>query len=97
MSHLIDFAKNIKKTLNTRRHKQVGMQTTILAQEDALQICEQAIKRPTHLFFYGFHGLGKTTLAFDFFDSYAKANGIEPRDPDYFMFLTADQDRGRFC
>lgn len=70
------------------------MQTKILAQEDALQICEQAIKKPTHLFFYGFHGLGKTTLAFDFFDSYAKAYGIEPRDPDYFMFLTADQDRG---
>jgi DNA polymerase III delta prime subunit len=70
------------------------MQTRILAQEDALQICEQAIKRPTHLFFYGFNGLGKTTLAFDFFDSYAKAHGIDPRDPDYFLFLTADQDRG---
>jgi DNA polymerase III delta prime subunit len=70
------------------------MQTKILAQEDAVQICEQAIKRPIHLFFYGFNGLGKTTLAFDFFDSYAKAHGIQPRDPDYFLFLTADQDRG---
>lgn len=70
------------------------MQTNIIAQEDAVQICEQAIKRPTHLFFYGFHGMGKTKLAFDFFDSYAKAYGIEPRDPDYFLFLTADQDRG---
>jgi DNA polymerase III delta prime subunit len=70
------------------------MQTKILAQEDAVQICEQAIKRPTHLFFYGFHGMGKTTLAFDFFDSYAKAHEIQPRDPDYFLFLTADQDRG---
>jgi hypothetical protein len=70
------------------------MQTKILAQEDAVQICEQAIKRPIHLFFYGFNGLGKTTLAFDFFDSYARAHGIQPRDPDYFLFLTADQDRG---
>jgi DNA polymerase III delta prime subunit len=70
------------------------MQTKILAQEDAVQICEQAIKHPIHLFFYGFNGLGKTTLAFDFFDSYARAHGIQPRDPDYFLFLTADQDRG---
>jgi DNA polymerase III delta prime subunit len=70
------------------------MQTKILAQEDVVQICEQAIKRPIHLFFYGFNGLGKTTLAFDFFDSYAKVHGIQPRDPDYFLFLTADQDRG---
>jgi DNA polymerase III delta prime subunit len=70
------------------------MQTTIVGQDEATQICQQAILRPTHLFFYGLHGLGKTTLAFDFFDSYAKYYGISPRDPDFFLFLTADQDRG---
>ena len=70
------------------------MQTSILAQNEALEICKQALIHPTHLFFYGFHGLGKTTLAFDFLDSYAKQHGIQPRDPDYFLFLTADQDRG---
>jgi len=70
------------------------METTILGQEEASSICNQAIRKPIHMFFYGFHGLGKTTLAFDFFDSYAKFHGITPRDPDYFLFLTADQDRG---
>ena len=70
------------------------MQTSILAQDEALEICKQALLYPTHLFFYGFHGLGKTTLAFDFLDSYAKQHGFQPRDPDYFLFLTADQDRG---
>jgi hypothetical protein len=70
------------------------MQTSLLAQEEAIQICDQALLHPTHLFFYGFHGLGKTTLAFDFLDSYAKKHGIQPRDPDYFLCLTADQDRG---
>jgi hypothetical protein len=70
------------------------MDTKILAQPEAIDICERALQKPTHLFFYGFHGMGKTTLAFDFFDSYAKIHQIDPRDPDYFLFLTADQDRG---
>jgi len=70
------------------------METAILGQDEVLLICNQALKKPIHMFFYGYHGLGKTKLAFDFFDSYAKLHGIQPRDPDYFLFLTADQDRG---
>jgi DNA polymerase III delta prime subunit len=70
------------------------MKTSILAQHEAETICQQALHKPTHLFFYGMHGLGKTTMAFDFLDSYARLHDIEPRDPDFFLFLTADQDRG---
>ncbi len=70
------------------------MQTQILAQEEAVQICEQALHHPTHMLFFGHHGLGKTTLAFDFLDSYAKHHTIPVRDPDTFLLLTADQDRG---
>lgn len=70
------------------------METKIIGQEEAIAICNQAILRPTHMFFYGLHGLGKTALAMDFFDSYAHYHNIEPRDPDYFLLLTADQDRG---
>ena len=70
------------------------MQTRILFQQEAIEICERAIKTPTHMFFYGLHGMGKTSLAFDFLDSYARHHKIEPRDPDYFLLLTADQDRG---
>jgi DNA polymerase III delta prime subunit len=70
------------------------MQTEILAQDEAVQICTQALERPTHLFFYGQHGLGKTTLALNFLDSYARKYGLQPRDPDFFLLLTADQDRG---
>jgi hypothetical protein len=70
------------------------MQSSIIAQDDAFLICEKAIHKPTHLFFYGYNGLGKTTMAFDFFDSYARHYGIPLRDPDHFLFLTAEQDRG---
>ncbi len=70
------------------------MQTSILGQEEAVSICEKALHHPTHMFFYGLHGLGKTTLAFDFLDSYARLHGLPIRDPDSFLLLTADQDRG---
>jgi hypothetical protein len=70
------------------------METKLVGQEEAIQICERALESPTHMFFYGLHGLGKTTLVMDFFDSYAKKHGIPPRDPDMFLLLTADQDRG---
>lgn len=70
------------------------MQTSIIAQDEAIYICNKALINPTHLFMYGFNGLGKTTLAFDFLDSYAKLHDIDPRDPDYFLCLTADKDRG---
>jgi hypothetical protein len=70
------------------------MQTSIIAQDEAVDIFSRALKTPTHLFVYGFNGLGKTTLAFEFLDSYAKLHDLEPRDPDYFMCLTADKDRG---
>jgi len=70
------------------------MQTSIIAQDNAIDICNKALQNPTHLFIYGFNGLGKTTLAFNFLDSYAKHNGLEARDPDFFLCLTADKDRG---
>jgi len=70
------------------------METNILGQDEAHEICQRALERPIHMFFYGQHGLGKSSYAFDFFDSYAKLHDITPRDPDYFLFLTADQDRG---
>jgi DNA polymerase III delta prime subunit len=70
------------------------MQTSIIAQDEAVDLCSCALKNPTHLFIYGFNGLGKTTLAFDFLKSYARMHDIQHNDPDYFLFLTADKDRG---
>jgi len=70
------------------------MQTSIIAQDEAIDLCSRALKNPTHLFIYGFNGLGKSTLAFDFLRSYAKMHNIEDKDPDYFLYLTADKDRG---
>ena len=70
------------------------METQILGQDEAIEICRHALEKPTHLFLYGAHGLGKTQLANDFLDSYARKHGIPLRDPSFFLYLTADQDRG---
>ena len=71
-----------------------GMETSIVGQDEAVEICNHALKSPTHMFFYGHHGLGKTTLVHDFLGSYAKEKDVELRDPNYFLFLTAEHDRG---
>ncbi len=70
------------------------MESSIIGQEDALHICKRALENPTHLFFYGSHGIGKTTLAYDFLDSYARMHDLPLRNPENFLLLTADVDRG---
>jgi DNA polymerase III delta prime subunit len=70
------------------------METSLLGQEEAVDICNKALKNPTHLFILGPHGIGKTSLAMDFLKSYAKMHDLDINDKDYFLHLTADQDRG---
>jgi hypothetical protein len=70
------------------------METSLYGQDEALDICSKALKNPTHLFILGPHGIGKTTLAMDFLKSYAKMHSLDIHDKDYFLHLTADQDRG---
>ena len=70
------------------------METTLLGQEEAVEICNKALENPTHLFLLGPHGVGKTTIALDFLNSYAKKHNLDINDHDYFLHLTADQDRG---
>jgi DNA polymerase III delta prime subunit len=70
------------------------IETELIGNEDALAICNQALTYPTHLFFYGGHGSGKTTLAYDFIRSFAKQNKVDPNDKDIFLWLESDVDRG---
>jgi replication factor C subunit 2/4 len=70
------------------------METTIVGQDEATTICDHALKNPTHMFFYGSFGSGKTTMARDFLRSYTIMNGLPENDPDTILYLTADVDRG---
>jgi len=70
------------------------IETEIIGNEDVIGICNQALSYPTHLFFYGSHGSGKTTLAYDFIRAFAKKHKVDPNDKDIFLWLESDVDRG---
>ena len=70
------------------------IETEIIGNEDVIGICNQALSYPTHLFFYGNHGSGKTTLAYDFIRAFAKKHKVDPNDKDIFLWLESDVDRG---
>jgi DNA polymerase III delta prime subunit len=70
------------------------IKTELLGQEEALEICERALISPTHMFFFGSNGLGKTTLARDFIYTYATQHNVDPNDSELFLWLQSDVDRG---
>ncbi len=70
------------------------LETELIGQDEAIQICNQALDYPTHLFFYGYHGIGKTTLAQDLIRAYAKKYNVDPNDKELFLWLESDVDRG---
>lgn len=70
------------------------METVLLGQDDAVSICNRALNNPTHLFFYGAHGSGKTTLAKEFINTYALQHNVDPNDSELFLWLESNVDRG---
>jgi len=70
------------------------IETELLGQEEAVSICNRALENPTHLFFYGNNGYGKTTLARDFIRAYANKYSVDPEDEELFLWLQGNVDRG---
>jgi len=70
------------------------IETSIIGQSDAINICNRALENPTHFFMYGPHGSGKTSLAKDFIASYAKKMNVDPDDSELFLWLESNVDRG---
>lgn len=70
------------------------IETELIGLHDPIEICNRALEVPTHLFFFGAHGIGKTTLARDFIKAYAKQHNVDPNDSELFLWLQSDVDRG---
>lgn len=70
------------------------METKILGQEGIINTLNSILDNPPHIFITGQHGCGKTTLAKDFLNAYFKKMGVNPQDPNYFMALSSEKDRG---
>jgi DNA polymerase III delta prime subunit len=73
------------------------MQTSLIEQEEAIQLLSQVLPDPPHLFFSGGYGSGKTTLMMEFLTAYYKPHGIPITDPEWTLWLSSEQDRGIHC
>jgi len=73
------------------------IETTLIGQEDAIEILEKVIADPPHIFMSGGYGSGKTTLLNDFLRAYYKPHGISPANSEWTLWLSSEQDRGIHC
>jgi DNA polymerase III gamma/tau subunit len=71
--------------------------TTLVGQEDSINLLNQVLKDPPHLFFSGGYGSGKTTLMLDFLKAYYKKHGISIMNSEWTLWLSSEQDRGIHC
>ena len=72
-------------------------ETSLVGQEDSVQLLNQVLADPPHLFFSGGYGCGKTTIMTEFLKAYYKPHGISIHDPEWTLWLSSEQDRGIHC
>jgi DNA polymerase III gamma/tau subunit len=75
----------------------MGIETTLIGQEESVALLDQVLADPPHLFFSGGYGSGKTTLMLDFLKAYYKPHGISPNNHEWVLWLSSEQDRGIHC
>jgi len=73
------------------------IETTLVGQEDCLDILNHVIADPPHIFISGGYGSGKTTMVNDFLKAYYKSHKISITDPEWVLWLSSEQDRGIHC
>jgi len=73
------------------------LKTSLVGQEDCVNILNHIISDPPHLFLSGGYGSGKTTIVNDFLREYYLPHGISPADPEWVLWLSSEQDRGIHC
>ncbi len=70
------------------------MEEELVGQTNAYSILNSVVEDPPHLYFTGAFGFGKTHLALQFLETYAKAHGFTIHDPEWVHMLSSDKDRG---
>jgi DNA polymerase III gamma/tau subunit len=73
------------------------IESVLVGQEESIDLLNQVLADPPHLFFSGGYGCGKTTLLHEFLRAYYKPYGIKPTDPEWTLWLSSEQDRGIHC
>jgi DNA polymerase III gamma/tau subunit len=75
----------------------MSIETSLVSQEETLNILNQIIQEPPHIFISGGYGCGKTTLINDFLRAYYAPHGISLNDTEWLLWLSSEQDRGIHC
>ena len=73
------------------------LDTSLVGQEDAVNLLNTVLSNPPHLFLSGGYGSGKSTLVHDFLRAYYSGHGISLNDPEWILWLSSEQDRGIHC
>jgi DNA polymerase III gamma/tau subunit len=73
------------------------LDTSLVGQEDAVNLLNTVLSNPPHLFLSGGYGSGKSTLVHDFLRAYYSEHGISLNDPEWILWLSSEQDRGIHC
>jgi DNA polymerase III delta prime subunit len=69
----------------------------LVGQDESVQLLNQVLADPPHLFFSGSYGSGKTTLMYEFLKAYYAPHGISITDSQWVLYLSSEQDRGIHC
>jgi DNA polymerase III delta prime subunit len=73
------------------------IETSLVGQEEAVEILNTIIHNPPHLFISGGYGSGKTTIVNEFLRAYYSQYDININDAEWVLWLSSEQDRGIHC
>jgi DNA polymerase III delta prime subunit len=71
--------------------------TSLVGQEECVELLNNVLADPPHLFISGGYGCGKTTIINEFLKAYYSPHGINTRDSEWTLWLSSEQDRGIHC
>ena len=71
--------------------------SSLVGQEDSVNLLNHILPDPPHLFISGSYGCGKTTLVTEFLKEYYAPHGISITDTEWTLWLSSEQDRGIHC
>jgi len=70
--------------------------TSLICQDESVNLLNKVLDDPPHLFFSGGYGSGKTTILHEFLAAYFKNKNMVP-SKDMILWLSSEQDRGIHC
>jgi DNA polymerase III gamma/tau subunit len=75
----------------------MALESSLVGQEETIQLLNTVLRDPPHLFISGGYGSGKSTVVREFLATYYSSHKISISDPEWVLWLSSEQDRGIHC